>query len=143
MEKELQDRLQAIISHHSYELAYLDHTYIRREDLRPLRLELELLKPQMLMEEANIQSTVVVFGGTQIVSPEESQQRIDTAQGKLDADADDSQAARDLEVAQQTMANAHFYEECRHFSRMVSEHNKKYKDGELSLIHISEPTRPY
>ena len=65
--------------------------------------------------------------------PEESQQRIDTAQGKLDADADDSQAARDLEVAQQTMANAHFYEECRHFSRMVSEHNKKYKDGEYVI----------
>ena len=59
-------RLQEIMEHSSYRLAYLDQDYIQLDDLRPLRLELELLKPEMLLEERGIKSTVCVFGGTQI-----------------------------------------------------------------------------
>ena len=45
---DLSDRLQAIMEHPSYRLAYLDEDFIRSEDLRPLRLQLELLKPQKI-----------------------------------------------------------------------------------------------
>ena len=63
-QNEVKTRLKDIMEHPSYRLAYLDFDYLQREDLRPLRLELELLKPEMLTDEAGVNSTIVVFGGT-------------------------------------------------------------------------------
>lgn len=53
----------------SYRLAFTDRDFLLREELRPVRLQLELLKPQMLMDEAGIESTVVMFGGARIPAP--------------------------------------------------------------------------
>ncbi|MEC9092828.1 MAG: cytochrome D ubiquinol oxidase subunit II, partial [Planctomycetota bacterium] len=63
----LEARLQEIMNHPSYEKAYKDLEFIGRSELRPLRLELELLKPQIMLSEHNIEETIVVFGGTQII----------------------------------------------------------------------------
>ena len=54
----------------SYQLAFTDRDFLLREELRPVRLQLELLKPQMLLDEAGVESTVVMFGGARIPSPE-------------------------------------------------------------------------
>jgi uncharacterized protein (TIGR00730 family) len=54
----------------TYRLAFVDPDFMTREDLRPVRLQLELLKPQLLLDEAGIASTVVLFGGARIPSPE-------------------------------------------------------------------------
>lgn len=54
----------------SYALAFADPAFMTREELRPVRLQLELLKPQMLMDEYGIESTVVLFGGARIPAPE-------------------------------------------------------------------------
>ena len=72
---ETQKRLDDIMAHPSYQLAYKDADFIGSEDLRPLRLEMELLKPEMMMDKFGIESTIVVFGGTQ-VSPREEGERL-------------------------------------------------------------------
>src|SRR5262245_40510008 len=54
----------------SYKLAYRDTDFLLRDELRPVRFQLELLKPEMLLEEANIGSTLVVYGSARIPSPE-------------------------------------------------------------------------
>ena len=54
----------------AYQLAFTDRDFLLREELRPIRLQLELLKPQMLLDEAGVESTVVMFGGARIPSPE-------------------------------------------------------------------------
>lgn len=54
----------------SYRLAFTDRDFLLREELRPVRLQLELLKPQMLLDEAGVESTVVIFGGARIPSPD-------------------------------------------------------------------------
>ena len=54
----------------AYQLAFTDRDFLLREELRPVRLQLELLKPQMLLDEAGVESTVVMFGGARIPSPE-------------------------------------------------------------------------
>ena len=56
----------------SYRLAFADPDFLTRDELRPVRLQLELLKPQMAMDEAGIESTVVLFGGARIPAPENS-----------------------------------------------------------------------
>ncbi|WP_339108684.1 LOG family protein [Thioclava sp. GXIMD4216] len=54
----------------AYKLAFTDKDFLMREELRPVRLQLELLKPQLIMDERGIESTVVMFGGARIPSPE-------------------------------------------------------------------------
>ena len=53
----------------AYRLAFADDDFLCREELRPVRLQLELLKPQMVMDERGIESTVVLFGGARIPEP--------------------------------------------------------------------------
>ncbi|WP_312529570.1 LOG family protein [Paracoccus sp. (in: a-proteobacteria)] len=54
----------------AYRLAFVDNDFMLREELRPVRLQLELLKPQMILDERGIDSTVVMFGGARIPAPE-------------------------------------------------------------------------
>ena len=50
----------------SYRLAFADPDFLTREELRPVRLQLELLKPELVLNEQNVRSTVVLFGGARI-----------------------------------------------------------------------------
>ncbi|MEM7212640.1 MAG: TIGR00730 family Rossman fold protein [Pseudomonadota bacterium] len=54
----------------AYQLAFEDLEFLRREEMRPVRFQLELLKPELMMAEAGIESTVVLFGGARIPDPE-------------------------------------------------------------------------
>jgi uncharacterized protein (TIGR00730 family) len=54
----------------TYRLAFADQDFILREDLRPVRLQLELMKTEVALDEAGIQSTIVLFGGARIPAPE-------------------------------------------------------------------------
>jgi uncharacterized protein (TIGR00730 family) len=54
----------------AYRLAFVDRDFMTREELRPVRLQLELLKPQMIMDERGIESTIVLFGGARIPAPD-------------------------------------------------------------------------
>lgn len=83
----------------AYRLAFADADFLCREELRPVRLQLELLKPEMLMSEYGIESTVVLFGGARIPSP------------------DKKETART-----ETLANlSSYYEEARTFARLITE----------------------
>ena len=57
----------------AYKLAFADADFLCREELRPVRLQLELLKPQMILDEMGIESTIVLFGGARIPEPAKSQ----------------------------------------------------------------------
>ncbi|MEJ2102936.1 MAG: hypothetical protein P8X68_23645, partial [Desulfobacterales bacterium] len=54
----------------SYRLAYQDQEFLLRDELRPVRLQLELLKPELILQENHIESTVVIFGSARIPDPE-------------------------------------------------------------------------
>lgn len=122
-DKEVNERLDAIMNNHSYEIAYLDETFVRREDLRPIRLQLELLKPEKLMEEEGIKSTVVVFGGTQIAPREVAVPRLAAAEKAIAEKPDCEEAQRELFLAKRVMSKSRYYEECREFSKIVTEYN--------------------
>lgn len=83
----------------SYRLAFSDPEFLCRDELRPVRLQLELLKPEMLMSEYGIESTVVLFGGARIPAPANK----DTARTKTLADL------------------SHFYDVARNFARVLTE----------------------
>ena len=54
----------------TYRLAFADDDFLCRDELRPMRLQLELLKPEMALESLGIQSTIVLFGGARIPDPD-------------------------------------------------------------------------
>lgn len=57
----------------SYRLAFADNDFLCREELRPVRLQLELLKTEMMLEEYGIESTIVLFGGARIPAPDKTE----------------------------------------------------------------------
>lgn len=134
MDKSLDNRLREIMNHPSYRLAFLDTEFIRREDMRPLRFELELLKPEVSFIEKGIRSTIVVFGGTQIFEEPEAKAQLAECRRALEESPDDPLLQRNVKRAERIAAKSHYYQECRQFARIVSEHNKKYGDGEFVVM---------
>jgi uncharacterized protein (TIGR00730 family) len=126
-------RLRKIMADSSYRLAYLDPDYIRREDLRPLRLELELLKPEMILEEKGIKSTIVIFGGTQIKEADESARMLAEAEEQARQHPHDEMARRRVVIARNYVRKSRFYDECREFARIVSEYAKRLGDGKFVI----------
>ena len=53
----------------SYRLAFTDEAFLLREDLRPVRMQLELLKPELIQQEQGITSTIVIFGSARVLPP--------------------------------------------------------------------------
>jgi uncharacterized protein (TIGR00730 family) len=104
----------------NYQLAEEDAAFLKRPELRPVRLQLELLKPDMLLEEHNIASTLVVFGGTQIVERGEAEARLAAAREALAADPDDALKARTVQRAESILAKSHYYDQAREFGRLVT-----------------------
>ncbi len=83
----------------AYRLAFADEEFLLRDELRPVRLQLELLKPELAMNEAKVDSTVVLFGGARILSP-----------------------ANRHSARTETLAElSRFYEEAREFARLITE----------------------
>ena len=83
----------------AYRLAFIDDDFMTREELRPVRLQLELLKPQMILDERGIKSTVVMFGGARIPDP----------------------AHRAKAKSKELAELSRYYDEARRFARAVTE----------------------
>ena len=94
----------------SYKLAFRDTEFLLREELRPVRFQLELLKTEMLLDEAGIGSTLVCYGSARIPSPENVQAVLDAA------DSPERKA-----VAERLAAKAAYYEEARKLARLASQ----------------------
>ncbi|THD85345.1 LOG family protein [Aliigemmobacter aestuarii] len=96
----------------AYRLAFADADFMTREELRPVRLQLELLKPQLVMDERGIESTIVLFGGARI--PE---------------------AARKDTARTQTLAElSKYYEEARRFAYLMTERSMKSYGRENVIV---------
>jgi uncharacterized protein (TIGR00730 family) len=114
------DPLDAILASPSYILANEDIAFLERPELRPVRMQLELLKPEMLLAENQIESTIVVFGGTAIVEQHEADRRLQEAENALAEQPTDPQRQRAVQRAKNVAAKAKYYELAREFARLVS-----------------------
>src|SRR3954462_1275628 len=85
----------------SYKLAFTDTDFLLREELRPVRMQLELLKPELVQDEQGVEATIVIFGSARILAPEVAQRRLEAAKASGDAKA--------LRAAETGAAMSHFY----------------------------------
>jgi uncharacterized protein (TIGR00730 family) len=98
-------------------LAFADPEFLLRRELRGMRMQMELLKPELGQSEAGIDNTIVVFGGARFCSPEDAQDALAKAQSSGDA----QQLAR----AQRLIRNAPYYTQAREFGRMVAQYSQR------------------
>ena len=133
--EELQRNLERIQRSASYRLAEKDIDFLSRPELRPVRMQLELLKPEMEFVEEQIRSTIVVFGGTQVVFREEAEARLEKARSALARDPQDAQLQRAVERAERGLAKAHYYDAAREFASLVS--STCQTDGECDYVIIT------
>ena len=89
----------------TYRLAWTDDDFMTRRELRPVRLQLELMKTEMTLAERGIRSTVVMFGGARLPEP-----------------GGEAWAAKNEEQKKNIEANSRYYEEARAFARLCSQH---------------------
>jgi uncharacterized protein (TIGR00730 family) len=106
----------------SYRLAYDDFDFIMRDELRPVRLQLELLKPELSLQEHNIQATVVIFGSARIHEHDNAKKALHEAEHAEDAKLEQTHK---INVAQRMLAKSHYYDEARKLGTLItqSEHN--------------------
>ncbi|MEO8617751.1 MAG: LOG family protein [Sphingomicrobium sp.] len=93
----------------AYKLAFQDNEFLLREDLRPVRFQLELLKPELLLDEANIASTFVFYGSARVPEPVKAAEV--AARAKTDWEK---------KVAERLVAKAPYYDEARKLARIAS-----------------------
>ena len=104
----------------SYRLAFADRDFLLREELRPVRLQLELLKPELIQQDEGIVSTVVIFGSARIPDRETAEARLALAEERAHAAPQNRQLQRAVLVARRVVGNSVYYDEARKLGDMIS-----------------------
>ncbi len=100
----------------AYRLAFTDTAFLLREELRPVRMQLELLKPEMVQQEQGIESTIVIFGSARIVPPEQAAADLEAARRHGDAAS--------VRRAETALAMSRYYDEARRFAALVTHRSR-------------------
>jgi uncharacterized protein (TIGR00730 family) len=104
----------------SYRLAFEDPEFLKRDDLRPVRLLLELWKADTIQREHGIRSTVVIFGGSRILEAGEAREKLALAEEKLRQDPSSPYLAAQVEIARRILAKSKYYDEARQLAALIS-----------------------
>lgn len=105
-----------------YELAFKDDEFLARPELRAVRLQLELLKPELIQQQQGVESTIVVFGSSRIPAPEDADETLREAERALEENPESAEAEAELARARRRCSRTRYYEEARRFGRLVSDY---------------------
>lgn len=123
-EHKLADALADLLNHpadatvlnaNAYRLAFADPEFLLRRETRGIRIQLEMLKPDLDQSEQGIDNTVVVFGSARFPSPETAQTLMQQAQSQGDTQA--------IALADRHLRNAHYYDQARLFAKHVASYS--------------------
>jgi len=124
-----------IVRSTSYIPADRDTEFLQRDELRPLRLGLELLKPELVQKEHGIRSTIVVFGSSRLVEPTVARQELERTQREAASSPRNPQLQRQVAVAKRRAALSEFYVLAREFGRLVS--SSCQVDGQCDYVIVT------
>ena len=110
----------------AYRVAFADPEFLLRRETRGLRIQLEMLKPELEMQAQGIENTIVVFGSARFLPPEEALLVQQAAMQSGDAKA--------IELAAQKLRNAQYYDQARLFSRLVAGYGARRPPKERLVI---------
>jgi uncharacterized protein (TIGR00730 family) len=127
-------KLQKILNNPSYIQADKDPDFLSRDDTRGVRLQVDYLKPELLLNEHRVEHTIVVFGSTRIVEPPGARRRLEQLQAALDADPQNRELQRRARVARRVLAKSHYYDIAREFGELVGRSGQGPDDSRLVVM---------
>ena len=128
------ERLRAILDSPTYRLAYEDIDLLGQEELRPLRLQLELLKPERILHEQGVHSTVVVFGSARVSDAETATARLDALEQQARTTPQNSKLTQELSRARRRVEQARYYEEAQRFAHLISKRFQQQERCDFVVI---------
>ncbi len=110
----------------AYRVAFLDRDLMLRDELRPVRMQMEMIKPALEMDEQGIESTVVIFGSARIPSPEKAGEVLQQVEEKVQA-GEFSAGGPELKRAKKDVKMSYYYEQARKLGQLVSANTGELK----------------
>ncbi len=111
----------------SYQLAYDDQDFILRDEMRPVRLMLELTKAEMILKDHNINHTIVVFGSSRTPRPEDANALLDQANTELSQSPNNQASLEKLELALKQVKQAKYYSQARKLAKLITSKSQQSK----------------
>jgi hypothetical protein len=105
-----------------------------RDELRGVRLELELLKTELLLQEKNIRSTIVVFGSARLQSLEEAEADYQKVVAETGEGNNEVSARTEIRAAQRNLELSAYYTEAREFSKLVSQNGQSNDQRDYVIV---------
>jgi hypothetical protein len=118
----------------SYLLAFRDTDFLLSDELRPVRLQLELLKPELILRKHRVENTIIVFGSARIPEPEAARRQLADAEADAAEDPSNEALARKVKIMRAVAENSRYYEEARRFAHLISEAAKASEDFNAVII---------
>ena len=115
----------------SYKLAFDDPQFLLRDEMRGVRLQLEIMKPELIQQEHGINATVVIFGGTRIPDPGTAAKRLQEEEMQASREPLSEMASLRVSCAKSVLDKSHFYEEARELARLITENCLSDDDCDL------------
>jgi uncharacterized protein (TIGR00730 family) len=128
------ERVRAIMASPTYRRADQDVDFLARDELRPPRLELEYLKPELGLQAAGVHSTIVVFGGTRLLEPAAAARNLERARAAAAAAPQDPETRRELHTATRLQDLSRYYGVARDFGRIVGGSGDGPLDCRLTIV---------
>ena len=127
-------RVEAILASPGYRQADQDVAFLAQDDTRGVRLQIDYLKPELLLQQHGVEHTIVVFGSTRLQEPRAAQRKVDGLTQAVSADPDNKELQHRLKVASSILEKSRYYEQARAFGRLVASAGHGPEDCRLTLM---------
>jgi uncharacterized protein (TIGR00730 family) len=127
-------RVEAIMASPGYRQADQDVAFLNQDETRGVRLQIDYLKPELLLEQHGVEHTIVVFGSTRLQEPGATRRKVQAIQQALAEQPANEDLQRRLRVALSLQEKSRYYEEARAFGRLVAASGKAPEDCRVTLV---------
>ena len=117
--------LELIISSSNYQLAHEDRELLNSDEMRGVRMLLEINKPEKILEAQNILSTIIVFGSANLSDKNSIEHKLEIAKNSLTKNPNSSILEREITRLSNLKSISHYYDSAREFAKIVSRQNQK------------------
>ncbi len=126
--------LETILASPSYREADRDTEFLQRDGTRGVRLQIDYLKAESLLEQHHVAHTIVVFGSTRISEPQAARRQVEACAKAVAASRSDPALRRRLSIAERLEAKSRYYEIAREFGRIVGTAGAQALGGRIMIM---------
>ena len=126
--------VKRILNSPSYRLAEEDPDFLRLDETRGIRLELDYFKPELKLRELGVEHTIVVFGSARIRERKTTLAELKEVQRKVEANPGDKELLKELRRAERKVEMSDYYEDARAFGRLVANAGRGPQDNRVIVM---------